>query len=71
YVCGLLQMFSGPSASCQLLRPQNTHSLLLIKSPVPCPVVVMVLVLVAQCLGPPQEESWPLGRGAAGCGGGM
>lgn len=37
-VCaGLLQMFSGPSASCQLLRPQNiyTHTLLLIKSPVP------------------------------------
>ena len=24
--CGLLQMFSGPSASCQLLRPQNTHT---------------------------------------------
>lgn len=33
--CGLLQMFSGPGTSCQLLRPQNTHTVLLIKRPAP------------------------------------
>lgn len=33
--CGLLQMFSGPGASRQLLRPQNTHAALLIKRPAP------------------------------------
>ena len=36
--CILLQMFSGPSASCQLLRPQkhsHTHTLCLIKRTVP------------------------------------
>lgn len=33
--CGLLQMFSGPGASRQLLHPQNTHTVLLIKRPAP------------------------------------